>query len=508
MLRPVLVLDFGSQYTQLIARRIRELGVWSVIEPYNYSIEKILKINPFGIILSGGPMSVYDKNSPKVEIQIFKLNIPVLGICYGMQLIAHLLNGKVEGSKEREYGLAKIKTLNSPLFEDLPGEQIVWMSHGDRVEILPSGFNSIASSENTSNAAFFHSGKKIFGVQFHPEVKHTKYGNKILNNFLKICNAEKNWSMKSYKDMAISQIREKVKDSIVIGGLSGGVDSTVAGTLLAEAIGENFYGIFVDTGLLRKGEGKDVMDFFKKYHLKIKRVKAGRVFYNKLKNVSMPEKKRKIIGNTFIKIFEKEARKIKEARFLLQGTIYPDVIESNPVFGPSASIKAHHNVKGLPKKMKLKLIEPLRFLFKDEVRKLGQELGVPDEILKRHPFPGPGLAVRILGNITKRKVRILQDADTIFIEELKKNGFYDEVAQAFVVLLPVKSVGVMGDKRTYEYVCAIRAVSTADFMTADISNLPFDFLKKIASRIVNEVKGINRVVYDFTTKPPGTIEWE
>lgn len=508
MLKPILVLDFGSQYTQLIARRIRELGVWSVIEPYNLSIKKIKEIMPYGIIFSGGPMSVYDKQAPKVESEIFDLTIPILGICYGMQLIAHLLNGKVEGSKEREYGLAKIKTEDHILFKGMPKEQIVWMSHGDRVERLPENFISIASSENTKNAGFCNNEKKIFGFQFHPEVKHTKFGYKILNNFLKICNAKKNWSMKSYKKMAIDEIREKVKDEIVIGGLSGGVDSTVAGTLMAEAIGNRFYGIFVDMGFLRKNEGKEVMDFFKKYHLKIRKIQASNIFLNKLKNVIQPEKKRKIIGNTFIKIFEKEARKIKGAKFLLQGTIYPDVIESNPVFGPSATIKTHHNVKGLPKKMKLKLIEPLRFLFKDEVRKLGKELGVPNEIISRHPFPGPGLAVRILGEVSKEKIKTLQEADAIFIEELKRNNLYEKVAQGFAILLPVKSVGVMGDKRTYENVCALRAVETTDFMTAEVFNFPYEFLKKVAGRIVNEVKGINRVVYDFTTKPPGTIEWE
>ncbi len=508
MQKPILILDFGSQYTQLIARRIREIGVLSLIEPYKISLKKIKEINPYGIIFSGGPNSVYDKNAPKVDINIFDLNIPLLGICYGMQLIAYLFKGRVEESKEREYGLAKIFIEEHPLFKGTPKEQKVWMSHGDRVEKIPKSFISIAKSENTPFAAFSHREKPILGLQFHPEVVHTEFGKKILENFLKICKAEENWSIISYKEEILKKIKEKVKDDKVVGGLSGGVDSTVAGTLLASAIGKNFYGIFVDTGLLRKNEAKDVMDFFKKYPLKIKKVRASKIFLEKLKGVKDPEKKRKIIGNTFVSVFEREARKIKGAKFLLQGTIYPDVIESNPVFGPSSTIKTHHNVKGLPKKMKLNLIEPLKFLFKDEVRELGRELKVPEEILKRHPFPGPGLAVRILGEVTEKKVKLLQRADAIFLEELKKNGYYDMASQSFVVLLPVKSVGVMGDKRTYQYVCVLRSVSTKDFMTADISELPFDFLKKVASRIVNEVKGINRVVYDFTTKPPGTIEWE
>jgi len=508
MLKGILVLDFGSQYTQLIARRIRELGVWCTIEPYNFPKEKIESLKPYGLIFSGGPMSVYDKSSPKVDEKIFDLNIPILGICYGMQLIAHMLNGKVEKSKKREYGLSKIIVEKHPLFENTPKEQIVWASHGDRVEKMPQNFVSIASSQNSPISAFYHKEKNIFGLQFHPEVIHTKYGKEILDNFLKICGAEKNWSMKFYKEMQIKEIRERVGDGKVIGALSGGVDSTVAGTLLAEAIKDKFFGIFVDTGLLRKNEGKEVINFLKKYKINVKKINAENKFLKNLKGVFEPEKKRRIIGHTFIEVFEKEAGKIKGVKFLLQGTIYPDVIESNPVFGPSATIKTHHNVKGLPKRMKLNLIEPLKFLFKDEVRKLGEELGIPDEILKRHPFPGPGLAVRILGEIKKERIKILQEADSIFIEELKKNGFYDEVAQGFAVLLPVKTVGVMGDKRTYEYVCALRAVSTTDFMTADVSSLPFDFLKKVAGRIVNEVKGINRVVYDFTTKPPGTIEWE
>lgn len=508
MLRPILVLDFGSQYTQLIARRIRELGVWCIIEPFSFPLEKIISLNPYGIIFSGGPMSVYDSDSPKVDKKIFNLNIPLLGICYGMQLIAHLLKGKVEKSKKREYGLARVKFEKHPLFEGTPEEQIVWASHGDRVEKMPEGFKSIAFSQNSPFSAFSHREKEIYGLQFHPEVAHTQFGREILDNFLKICGAEKNWSMKFYRDIQIKEIREKVGNSKVVGALSGGVDSTVAGTLLVEAIGDKFYPIFVDTGLLRKDEGKHVMEFLKNYNIKVKKVNAAKIFLKKLKGIKEPEKKRKIIGHNFIKVFEKEAKKVKGAKFLLQGTIYPDVIESNPVFGPSATIKTHHNVKGLPKRMKLKLIEPLKFLFKDEVRKLGKELGLPDEILKRHPFPGPGLAVRILGEITYKKVKILQEADSIFIEELKNNGFYDDVAQGFVVLLDSRSVGVMGDKRTYEYVCALRAVSTKDFMTADVTPLPFDFLKKVASRIVNEVKGINRVVYDFTTKPPGTIEWE
>ncbi len=508
MLKGILVLDFGSQYTQLIARRVRELGVWCTIEPYNFPLDKISQLKPYGLIFSGGPNSVYDKGSPKVLKEIFNLNLPILGICYGMQLIAHLLNGKVEKSKKREYGLSKIIVKIHPLFEKTPEEQIVWASHGDRVEKMPEGFISIASSENSPISAFSHKEKRIFGLQFHPEVVHTKYGKEIIENFLKICRAEKNWSMKFYKEMQIKEIKERVGDGKVIGALSGGVDSTVAGTLIAEAIKDKFYGIFVDTGLLRKNEAKQVLDFLKNYKINVKKINGENLFLKNLKSIFDPEKKRKIIGHTFIKVFEKEARKIKNVGFLMQGTIYPDVIESNPVFGPSATIKTHHNVKGLPKNMKLELVEPLRFLFKDEVRELGKELGVPEEILKKHPFPGPGLAVRILGEVKKERIKILQEADEIFIEELKKNNLYDKVAQGFAVLLPIKTVGVMGDMRTYEYVCALRAVSTSDFMTADVSELPMEFLKKVASRIVNEVKGINRVVYDFTTKPPGTIEWE
>lgn len=509
MLRPVLILDFGSQYTQLIARRIREVGIFCIIEPYKISLKKIKELNPYCIIFSGGPDSVYDKNSPKIDKEIYNLNYPILGICYGMQLIAQDLGGKVEPSSKREYGSGKIKVnIENPLFLGTPPDQIVWQSHGDRVVKAPNGFETIASSENSPISAFSSIEKKIFGLQFHPEVSHTEFGKKILENFLRISKAEKNWSMKNYKDLKIKEIKELVGDDKVIGAVSGGVDSTVATVLTAEAIGKNFYGIFVDTGLLRKNEAKEVLEFLKFKNINLKKINAKEIFLKKLKGIKNPEKKRKIIGNLFIRVFEKEARKLKNVKYLLQGTIYPDVIESNPVFGPSSTIKTHHNVKGLPKKMELKLIEPLKFLFKDEVRTLGKELGIPEEILKRHPFPGPGLAVRIIGEITEKKIKILQEADYIFIEELKKAKLYDEISQAFAVLLPLKSVGVMGDKRTYEYVLALRAVKTQDFMTADVFFFPEDFLKNISSRIVNEVKGINRVVFDITTKPPSTIEWE
>jgi GMP synthase (glutamine-hydrolysing) len=509
MQNPVLILDFGSQYTQLIARRVRDLGTYSLIQPFNISVEAIRKLDPVALILSGGPQSVYGKHAPKTGPEIFELGLPVLGICYGMQLTAHLLDGTVQASSEREYGhtTASVKS-DHRLFAGTPDEQKVWMSHGDFVAKLPPGFKVIASSGNAPIAGFSNDKRRIFGVQFHPEVHHTDYGITILKNFLEIAGAEENWSLSTYKDDLIAEIRNRVQGTAAIAGLSGGVDSTVAATIVAEALGKHLTCIFVDTGLLRKDEAAEVLEFFKKYRLKVKKVDASELFFRKLKGIEDPEKKRAVIGNLFIEVFEREAEKLENVEYLVQGTLYPDVIESSPVYGPSATIKTHHNVGGLPEKMNLKLIEPLRELFKDEVRRLGTELGIPGTIIGRHPFPGPGLAVRILGAVTREKVKVLQEADAIFLEELRKADLYDTISQAFAVLLPVRSVGVMGDERTYENTAILRAVVTQDFMTADFARIPYEVLGRAAARIVNEVKGINRVAYDVTTKPPATIEWE
>jgi len=506
----IIILDFGSQYNQLIARRVREIGVYSEIKPFNVDIEELRDESIKGIIFSGGPSSVYEDKAPDLNKDIFDLNIPILGICYGMQITQKLLGGKISKSLKREYGKSVVNVLKSSLLtKDVNPSFIAWMSHGDHVESLAENFVLIGETESAIAIAE-HESKQIYNLQFHPEVSHTEEGMKLLSNFiLDICKCEKQWSLDNYIDKTIVDIKETVGDQKVILGLSGGVDSSVAAMLIHKAIGDQLTCIFIDTGLLRKNEGNQVIDTYEEnYHMNIVRVDAKNEFFDNLRGVSDPEKKRKIIGNQFVRMFEQEKRKQKDAAFLAQGTIYPDVIESQSINGPSETIKSHHNVGGLPDDFDFDLLEPLRELFKDEVREVGIKLGIPKKMIMRHPFPGPGLGIRIMGEIDKEKVRLLQEADQIFIEELHKNNIYDEVSQAFVVLLPVKTVGVMGDKRTYEYVCALRSVNTNDFMTATASDLSHEFLTNVAGRIINEVVGINRVVYDITSKPPGTIEWE
>jgi len=506
----ILILDFGSQYTQLIARRIREIGVYSEIQPYNFPIEEILKHKPKGIILSGGPSSVYDAGSPKVDDALFELGIPILGICYGLQLIAYKLGGEVDRFAKKEYGKAILKIVkDDDLLSGLNSNTVVWMSHGDALLNPPPDFEIIAQTENSPVCAIRNKEKKIYGVQFHPEVAHTEKGKEILKNFVyKICGCKGGWNAKSFIESSIEEIKEKVKDKKVICAVSGGVDSTVLAVLLNKAIRENLIAIYIDNGFMRKNESENVVKMFEELGINVHYVNAGEIFLDKLRGVVEPEEKRKIIGKTFIEIFEMEAKKFKDVEFLAQGTLYPDVIESTSYRGPSSKIKTHHNVGGLPEKMNFKLIEPFKELFKDEVREIGKELGISDEILNRHPFPGPGLAVRIIGEVTVEKLEILRNADEIFIEEIKKAGLYDKIWQAFAVLLSVKSVGVMGDERSYDYVVALRAVESQDGMTADWVRLPYDLLERISNRIVNEVEGVNRVVYDITTKPPATIEWE
>lgn len=508
----ILIIDFGSQYNQLIARKVRELNVFCEIIPPDISIKSINPLETRGIILSGGPASVYQKGAPSCDPALFTLGIPILGICYGMQLMAKTLKGVVEHAHSREYGRATLTVTNHKLlFNGIPKHSTSWMSHGDKVKRMPKGFVRIGSSHNTSIAAFADFERRLFGVQFHPEVAHTEYGKQILKNFVKdICGARADWSMKSFVRETISQIRKTVSNEKVILGLSGGVDSSVAAVLINKAIGHRLACVFVDNGLLRKDEAKLVREVFQKhFKMNLKVVDASDEFLNVLRGVVDPEKKRKIIGKTFIRVFDREAKKIGGVKFLAQGTLYPDLIESRSAFGgPSATIKTHHNVGGLPKKMNLKLVEPLKYLFKDEVRRVGKELKMPQEILGRHPFPGPGLAVRILGDITRQRCDILREVDDRFIVTLKKEGLYDKIWQAFAVLLPIKSVGVMGDERTYESVVAIRAVTSVDGMTADWAKIPYDVLGKISNRIINEVKGVNRVAYDISSKPPSTIEWE
>jgi len=508
----ILVLDFGGQYTQLIARRVREIGVYSEIHPFNISPETIRSLSPRGIILSGGPSSVYDANAPKPARAIYDLGIPILGICYGLQLIADQLGGSVDASARREFGKAEIRVDSKEvLFRGVGPETTVWMSHGDALKTLPEGFEPAARSANAPICAIRNSRKKIFGVQFHPEVIHTPEGRKILENFvLGICGARGGWTAGSFIEGAQNDIRLKVGNSRVLCALSGGVDSSVLALLLHKTIGDRLVCVHINNGLMRKNESELVVKTFEE-HLKlpVTSIDAGAEFLVRLRNVTEPEEKRRIIGRTFIDIFEQEAKRLEgSVEFLAQGTLYPDVIESTSIKGPSATIKTHHNVGGLPKDLRFKLIEPFRELFKDEVRTIGRLLGLPEFILGRHPFPGPGLAVRTIGDITPEKLALLREADDIFIQELRASGQYDSVWQAFAVLLPVKSVGVMGDGRTYEYTVALRAVSSVDGMTADWADLPHKVLAAASNRITNELRGVNRVVYDISSKPPATIEWE
>jgi GMP synthase (glutamine-hydrolysing) len=507
----VLVLDFGSQYTQLIARRIRENRVYSVVHPFDLPVAKIRELAPRAIILSGGPQSVYAESAPHCSREVFDLGVPILAICYGMQLMAYLLDGGVEAAAEREYGRAEIDiTAESPLFTGTPSHQRVWASHGDSILREPPGFRVTASSPSAPIAAFENPDRATYAIQFHPEVTHTEAGGQILKNFLfDIARCEPTWDLGDYRRRKVEEIRQQVGDRKAIAAVSGGVDSTVAALLVAEAIGDQLTAIFVDNGVLRKNEAIQVASRLSdRLGLHFVAVDARQRFYDRLAGIEDPETKRKRIGNEFIAVFEEEAKRIPGVDFLVQGTLYPDVIESVSIKGPSAIIKTHHNVGGLPEKMGLKLVEPVRELFKDEVRQLGIELGLEEEFVWRHPFPGPGLAVRILGEVTAARCEILQNADEVVIDEIRKAGLYREIAQAFAVLLPVKSVGVMGDERTYENVLAVRAVTTTDFMTADWYRMPYDVLDRIARRVVNEVRGVNRVVYDISSKPPGTIEWE
>lgn len=511
----ILIIDFGSQVTQLIARRVRESGVYSEIVPFNKAAEVLEDFNPKGIILSGGPNSVYDIETPRAPEAVFSMGVPVLGICYGEQTMCEQLGGKVEPSDVREFGRAFINIKKeSPLFDgfwEVGNDYQVWMSHGDKVDSIPDGFEVIATSGNAPYAAIANEEKKFYAVQFHPEVVHTLDGAKLLNNFVKkIVGCAGDWTMASFRETEIAKMREQVGEGRVICGLSGGVDSSVVAVLLHEAIGDQLTCVFVDHGLMRANEADQVVTLFREhFHINLIHVDAEDMFLGKLAGIDDPEKKRKIIGGLFIDVFEEEAQKIGGADFLAQGTLYPDVIESvSFTGGPSVTIKSHHNVGGLPERMNMDLVEPLRELFKDEVRALGRELGLPEAFIERHPFPGPGLAIRVPGAVDKEKCDILRKADVIYLEEIKKAGLYNEIWQAFTVLLPVRTVGVMGDARTYEYVCALRAVTSTDGMTADYYPYSHEFLGHVSTRIINEVRGINRVVYDITSKPPGTIEWE
>lgn len=510
-LQKILILDFGSQYTQLIARRIRENKVYSEIHSHTFPIEKIKEVTPSGIILSGGPMSVYEEDSPQVAKEIFELGIPILGICYGLQLITKNFDGIVEPAEKREYGKANIELVEKDsLLNGVEENSVIWMSHGDYVTKLPTDFKVSAKTENSPLCAISNEEKKIFGVQFHPEVAHTQFGKKILENFVyNVCGCKSDWTPQNFISATINDVKEKAGKSKVLCALSGGVDSSVAAILIHQAVGNQLVCIHVDHGLMRMNESEAIIKMFDdNYDLHVIHVDASELFLKKLDGVTDPEKKRKIIGNTFIEVFENEAKKFPDAQYLVQGTLYPDVIESVSVKGQSVTIKTHHNVGGLPERMNLKLIEPFRELFKDEVRAIGHELGLPDQFIHRHPFPGPGLAVRVLGEITQERLDILREADEIFINGLHEFGLYDKIWQAFAVLLPVQTVGVMGDARTYENVIALRAVTSTDGMTADWFRFDPEFLETISNKIIRSVRGVNRVVYDISSKPPATIEWE